>query len=142
VPGQWVALAGRLAADLARDPVRCLVHTDLHYDNILASGRSGQQWVAIDPAAAVGAPERPVAELLWTRADELPGPQAITSLLGTLVDHGQLDAAKAVAWGFVRTIDYWLWGLENGLTSDPLRCQRIAEALAPMVDQINLSDTH
>jgi len=30
VPGQWVALAGRLSADLARDPVRCLVHTDLH----------------------------------------------------------------------------------------------------------------
>lgn len=142
VPGQWVALAGRLAADLARDPARCLVHTDLHYDNILASGRSGRPWVAIDPKAAVGAPERSVAELLWTRADELPGPQAITSLLGTLVDHGQLDAAKAVAWGFVRTIDYWLWGLENGLTSDPLRCQRIAEALAPTADQINLSDTH
>lgn len=141
VPGQWVALAGRLSADLARDPVCCLVHTDLHYDNILASGRSGQQWVAIDPAAAVGAPERLTAELLWTRPDELPGPQAITSLLGTLVDHGQLAAAKAVAWGFVRTIDYWLWGLENGLTSDP-RCQRIAEALAPTVDQINLSDTH
>lgn len=130
VPGQWIALAGRLAADLARDPVRCLVQADPHYENILASGRSGQPWVAIDPGAAVGAPERSVAELLWTRADELPGPQAITGLLGTLVDHGQLDAAKAVAWGFVRTIDYWLWGLENGLTSDPLRCQRIAEALA------------
>jgi len=37
VPGQWVTLAARLAADLARDPARCLVHTDLHYDNILAS---------------------------------------------------------------------------------------------------------
>jgi streptomycin 6-kinase len=45
-------------------------------------------------------------------------------------------------WVFVRTIDYWLWGLENGLTSDPLRCQRIAEALAPTADQIYLSDTH
>lgn len=52
VPGPWVTLA----ADLARDPARCLVHTDLHYDNILASGRPGQPWVAIDPAAAVGAP--------------------------------------------------------------------------------------
>jgi streptomycin 6-kinase len=41
VPGQWVTLAVRLAADLARDPVRCLIHTDLHYDNILASGRPG-----------------------------------------------------------------------------------------------------
>ena len=142
VPGQWVTLAARLAADLARDPARCLVHTDLHYDNILASDRPGQQWVAIDPTAAVGPPERSVAEMLWTRADELPGPQAITGLLGTLVDNGQLDPAKAVAWGFVRTIDYWLWGLENGLTSHPLRCQRIAHALAPMAEQSNLPHKH
>lgn len=142
VPGPWVTLATRLAADLARDPARCLVHTDLHYDNILASSRPGQQWVAIDPTAAVGSPERSVAELLWTRADELPGPHAITSLLGTLVDHGQLDPGRATAWSFVRTIDYWLWGLENGLTSDPLRCQRIAGALAAAAEQSHLPYTH
>lgn len=139
VPRQWITLAARLAADLARDPVRCLVHTDLHYGNILASGRPGQPWVAIDPAAAVGAPERSVAELLWTRADELAGPQAITGLLDTLVENGQLNRAKATAWGFVRSIDYWLWGLENGLTIDPLRCQRVAGALAPMAEHDNPS---
>ena len=130
VPGQWIALAVRLAADLAEDPARLLVHTDLHYGNILASKRPGQPWVAIDPRAAVGAPERSVADLLWTRADELPDPQAITGLLGIIVENGNLDQAKATAWGFVRTIDYWLWGLENGLTVDPVRCQRIASALA------------
>jgi len=142
IPHQQVTLAARLAAGLADDPVRCLVHTDLHYDNVLASGRPGQPWVAIDPAAAAGAPERSVAELLWTRADELPGPHAITALLATIVDHGQLDPAKAVAWGFVRSIDYWLWGLDNGLTSDPLRCQRITSALAPAAGQINLPHQH
>jgi streptomycin 6-kinase len=135
VPGPWVTLATRLAVDLARDPARCLVHTDLHYGNILASERSGEQWVAIDPTAAAGAPERSVAELLWTRVDELPSPQAITSLLDTLVEHGQLNRGKAIAWGFVRTIDYWLWGLDNGLTSDPFRCQRVAGALAPIAAQ-------
>ncbi len=135
VPGQWITLAARLAANLARDPERSLVHTDLHYGNILASERPGEQWVAIDPTAAVGAPERSTAELLWTRVDELSGPQAITGLLDTLVEYGQLDRAKAIAWGFVRSIDYWLWGLENGLTIDPLRCQRVAGALAPMAEQ-------
>lgn len=40
--------------------------------------------------------------------------------------------AKAIAWGFVRSVDYWLWGLENGLTVDPRRCQRVAAALAPV----------
>jgi streptomycin 6-kinase len=137
VPGQWITLAARLAADLARDPGRWLVHTDLHYGNILASERAGQPWVAIDPAAAAGTPERSTAELLWTRADELPGPGAITGLLDTLVESGQLDRAKTVAWSFVRSIDYWLWGLENGLTVDPLRCQRIASALAPLAEQGN-----
>jgi streptomycin 6-kinase len=72
VPRQWIALAARLAADLADDPARLLVHTDLHYGNILASKRPGQPWVAIDPRPAVGAPKRSVADLLWTRADELP----------------------------------------------------------------------
>ncbi|MGH3284821.1 MAG: hypothetical protein ACRDPD_09100 [Streptosporangiaceae bacterium] len=72
-----------------------------------------------------------MADLLWTQADELPDAQAITGLLGIIVGNGQLDQAKATAWGFVRTIDYWLWGLENGLTIDPVRCQRIAAALAP-----------
>jgi streptomycin 6-kinase len=110
VPSQWITLAVRLAANLAEDPARLLVHTDLHYDNILASPRPGQPWVAIDPSAAVGAPERSVAELLWTRADELPGPQAITGLLGAFVENGQLDRSRATAWGFVRSIDYWLWG--------------------------------
>jgi streptomycin 6-kinase len=98
--------------------------------------------VAIDPDAAIGAPERSVAELLWTRADELPGPQAITGLLDTVVENGRLDRAKAFAWGFVRTVDYWLWGLDNGLTSDPIRCQRVAGALAPVAEQGNLPRKH
>ncbi len=132
LPGPWITLAGRLAVGLARDPARLLVHTDLHYDNVLANQRPGQRWVAIDPEAAVGAPERSAAELLWTRADELPDPHAITSLLDTIVENGQLNRATAIAWGFVRSIDYWLWGLDNGLTSDPILCQRVASALAPI----------
>jgi streptomycin 6-kinase len=134
VPSQWITLAARLAANLARDPAHLLVHTDLHYDNILASHRPGQPWVAIDPAAAIGAPERSVAELLWTRVDNLSGPQAITGLVDIFADSGQLDRAKAIAWGFVRSVDYWLWGLKNGLTVDPLRCQRVAGALAPVAE--------
>jgi streptomycin 6-kinase len=29
-------------------------------------------------------------------------------------------------------VDYWLWALEKGLTVDPLRCERVAGALAPL----------
>jgi Aminoglycoside/hydroxyurea antibiotic resistance kinase len=131
VPARWLAMAVDLAATLSRDPERRLVHADLHYENVLASERPGAPWVAIDPDAATGAPERSVAELLWTRADELPDSGAITGLVDVLVEHGRLDRAKALAWAFVRSIDYWLWGLDNGLTVDPQRCRRIVAALAP-----------
>jgi streptomycin 6-kinase len=138
VPGPWVTLAAGLAADLAFDTARELVHTDLHYDNILTSHRPGQPWAAIDPKAAAGAPERAVAELLWTRADELPDPAAITGLLDTIIDAGRLDPAKATAWAFVRTVDYWLWAVHSGLTIDPPRCHRIAAALASPASQAGL----
>ena len=69
--------------------------------------------------------------------DEPSGPQTITGLLDTVVENGQLDRTKAIAWSFVRSIDYWLWGLANGLTIDPLRCQRAASALAPMAEQLS-----
>lgn len=131
VPQPWTARAAELAAGLAQDPERLLVHTDLHCGNILSSARAG--WVAIDPRAAVGAPERAVAELLWTRADELADPAAIVGLLDTVVRAGRLDRAKAIGWGFARAIDYWLWALDNGLTIDPNRCRRVAGALEPLV---------
>ena len=46
-------MAARLADGLARDATRLLVHTDLHYDNVLTSQRPGQRWVAIDPLDTV-----------------------------------------------------------------------------------------
>jgi streptomycin 6-kinase len=132
VPAEWVTLAAGLASDLAGDGERCLVHADLHYGNILASLPDGGRWVAIDPKAAAGAPERSVAELLWTRADELADAQAIIGLLDAITQAGRLDRGKAVAWGFVRSVDYWLWGLGHGLTADPVRCERVAGALAAL----------
>jgi streptomycin 6-kinase len=133
----WIAGLPSLLAGLARQ-WNLTTTGEEHYGNILANQGAGERWVAIDPTAAVGAPERSTAELLWTRVDELPSPHAITSLLRTVVDNGQLDPGKAIAWSFVRSLDYWLWGLQNGLTIDPLRCQRVASALAPMAGQSNL----
>jgi hypothetical protein len=67
-------------------------------------------------------------ELLWTRADELPDPQAVTGLLGILIESGRLDQAKATAWGFV-ALSTTGSGPGNGLAIDPLRCRRVASAL-------------
>jgi len=56
-----------------------------------------------------------------------------------VIDGGQLDRDKAIAWSFVRAVDYWLWGLENGLTIDPDRCERVAGALASLAGRLPLA---
>ena len=51
-------------------------------------------------------------------------------MLAALVDSAGLDTDRTRLWVIVRCVDYWLWGLEHGLTQDPKRCQRILQALA------------
>lgn len=124
---QATALAAELAADLGdRDPV--LVHADLHYGNILAGTRS--PWLAIDPRPVAGDPEFSVPELMWTRADEAPDSPTLRSLLHAVVSAGELDLGRARAYALTRTVNYWLWALEHGLTIDPPRCERVVAALS------------
>jgi streptomycin 6-kinase len=128
VPEAWLATAGALAHELGASAGDRLVHADLHYGNVLAGTR--EPWLAIDPKPVAGDPEHAVPELLWTRVDELEDAQAIRLLLAVLAGSGELDGEKARGWAIVRCVDYWLWGLENGLTEDPKRCRRILAALA------------
>jgi streptomycin 6-kinase len=128
VPEGWLAAAGGLAHELGASAGDRLVHADLHYGNVLAGHR--EPWLAIDPKPVAGDPEHAVPELLWTRVNELEDAQAIRQLLAILVGSGELDGEKARGWAIVRCVDYWLWGLENRLTEDPKRCQRILAALA------------
>ncbi|HKQ02298.1 MAG TPA: aminoglycoside phosphotransferase family protein [Actinomycetes bacterium] len=128
VPEGWLAAAGDLAPELGASAGDRLVHADLHYGNVLAGNR--EPWLAIDPKPVAGDPEHAVPELLWTRVDELEDAQAIRHLLAVLAGSGDLDGEKARGWAIVRCVDYWLWGLENRLTEDPKRCQRILAALA------------
>ena len=67
--------------------------------------------------------------MLWTRADEVPDGGGFKELLMTIARAASLDAEKARQWAVVRSIDYWLWGLDTGLTQDPIRCRRVVEAL-------------
>lgn len=128
VPAVWLEVARARSAQLEdRADTRLLIHADLHYGNVLAGER--QPWLAIDPRPIAGEPEYAVAELLWTRVDEVESAEGIRNLLAVLVDSGALDAGKARDWAIVRCVDYWLWGIEHGLTEDPKRCQRILGAL-------------
>ncbi len=70
-------------------------------------------------------------ELLWTRADDdaIGSDADLRRLLAMLVDTGELEPRAAHGWAVARCVDYWLWGLENGLTTDPVRCHRVLGAL-------------
>lgn len=128
VPTAWLEGARRLSEQLEHHAEnRFLIHTDLHYGNVLAGER--EPWLAIDPRPLAGEPEHAVAELLWTRLDEVDDAAGVRRLLAVLVESGGLDAEKARRWAIVRCVDYWLWGIEHGLTEDPKRCRRILEAL-------------
>ena len=128
VPPEWLDAACALAHDLGSRAGSYLVHGDLHYDNVLAGER--EPWLTVDPKPVVGDPEYAIPELLWTRADDAGGEGGLRRLLGVLVGSGGLDTGIARGWATVRCVDYWLWGLEHGLTEDPVRCRRVLEAVA------------
>jgi len=109
LPRRFVDQARHLADSLGQDPDvdACLVHTDLHYENVLAAQR--QPWLAIDPKPMAGDPAFEVAPALWNRSDELgTGSSVRVNLrrrLETVCGHGGIDRERARAWTIVREVD-------------------------------------
>ena len=127
-PRHLLERAHELARNLGqRPPSRTMVNWDLHYGNVLAGARL--PWIAVDPMAVLGDPELGLAQLLWTRLDEMSGPAELRTHLDSLVHHAGLERDLARDWALVRLVDYWLWGLGIGLTDDPARCATIIEWL-------------
>ncbi|MFN8443539.1 MAG: aminoglycoside phosphotransferase family protein [Caldilineaceae bacterium] len=104
-----------------------LVNYDIHYENVLAGNRA--PWLAIDPKVLVGDPEFGIAQLLMNRLEEIESQGGLERHFQILVEAAELDVDLARAWTFVRTLDYWLWGLGVGLTEDPKRCAQMIEWL-------------
>jgi streptomycin 6-kinase len=127
VPSATLDAAVGLAGDLVALSGDVLVNHDLHDENILAADR--EPWLAIDPRIMVGLPEYGVAQLLWWRLDDMSGDADVRQFLDLIVTVAGLDADVARAWTIVRSVDYWLWGLDAGLTIDPVRCARVLDAL-------------
>ncbi|MBO1753444.1 kinase [Actinotalea sp. BY-33] len=116
VPRRLVEQAASLARTFARaDGVdETLVHTDLHYANVLASTR--EPWLAIDPKPLAGDPAFEVAPLLWNRWAEVVATGevrwAVQQRFWSAVDAGGLDPDRARDWVVVREVVMVLWCLE------------------------------
>ncbi|EWT00328.1 kinase [Intrasporangium oryzae NRRL B-24470] len=128
IPRRYLDQASALARELvARPPAEeRLLHTDLHYENVLAARRA--PWLAIDPKPMAGDVAFEVAPLLWNRADELgTGPQIRWSLrrrLEIVCERAGIDEGRARAWTIVREAVNALW-----LADDPSARDRISLAV-------------
>lgn len=108
LPRRLVEQATSLGRDLAADERTdgTMVHTDLHYANVLAGGR--RPWVVIDPKPLSGDPHFEPAPMLWNRWDDVVAGgsvrDAVRRRFHTLVDTARLDEDRARAWVVVRMV--------------------------------------
>lgn len=113
LPRRLVEQAVSLSRDFVADPATngTLVHTDLHYDNVLMD--EAGEWLAIDPKPLSGDPHYEVAPMLWNRFDELAGDkrEGIRRRFHALLDTAGLDEDRARDWVVVRMINNAAWPL-------------------------------
>lgn len=120
VPRRYVEQAVALSRDLVTDCDGTLIHTDLHYFNVLAADR--EPWLVIDPKPLSGDPHYELAPLLWNRFEEAVATGDLRAALRrrfhTVVDEAGLDEERARDWVIVREMVNILWELEDSGTPD------------------------
>ena len=108
IPRRLVEQATALARELAQEPGTDarLVHTDLHYANVLAAVRA--DWLAIDPKPMAAEPALAVAPALWNRWEEVVGShdarRHLRRRLAIICEHAGIDEDRARAWTIVREV--------------------------------------
>jgi streptomycin 6-kinase len=106
LPRRLVEQAVSLGRDFVADPASSgtLVHSDLHYDNVLRS--QAGDWLAIDPKPLSGDPHYELAPMLWNRFEELEGDvrAGVRRRFHTLVDTAGLDEHRSRDWVVVRML--------------------------------------
>jgi streptomycin 6-kinase len=121
-PAAALSRAVACATELSSTTSTLAVNGDLHYEQVLAGGR--ERWLCVDPVLLRGDIEYDLARILWSRLDEMTDAD-VHRHVATVVDAAGLDSDRASTWVFFRAVDYWLWGLDRGLTEDPVRCARL-----------------
>lgn len=88
------------------DPGERLVHSDLHFANVLAGSR--EPWLAIDPKPVTASPAYGVAPVLWNRWPEAAAAHNLRTHLrlrvGIVTEAAGIDEDEALAWSFVRCV--------------------------------------
>ncbi|MBW8484109.1 aminoglycoside phosphotransferase family protein [Actinomadura parmotrematis] len=126
-----VRICAAAVAELVGESRACLLHWDLHYDNVLAGER--EPWLAIDPEPLSGDPGFELLPALDNRWDEVEATgdpaRAVLRRFDLLAEVLDLDRKRATGWTFGRVLQNALWDIEDGrMELDPVQVA-IATAL-------------
>lgn len=140
IPRRLVEQAVSLGRGLLATPGEArVIHSDLHYGNVLAGVR--QPWLAIDPKPINGDPHYELAPMLWNRWDELVSAagsgdvrDGVRRRFYTLLDAAGFDEDRARSWVVVRMVHNAMWSLGDIDTDQARRvwltkCVAIAKAV-------------
>lgn len=132
IPRRVVTRVTGLARDLLADPApRVLLHSDLHFQNVLAADRA--PWLVIDPKPLAGPPAYELQPLLRNRFDELgTGPAmrwSVRHRLEVTCDAAGLDAEVGRLWSIVRCGVEVLWAAFDGDADELSRNLTLLKAL-------------
>jgi streptomycin 6-kinase len=120
VPPRMVEQARAIARDFAADEATDgkLIHTDLHFENVLRGDRV--EWLVIDPKPLSGDPHYELAPMLWNRFEEYAGRirDGVRDRFFALVDTAELDEDRARAWAVLRLVVNVKGELEDSQTPD------------------------
>lgn len=122
LPRRMVERTTTLVRELTSDPAcdAALLHTDLHYENVLASlrGSGRPQWLAIDPHAMAGHPGFEIQPLLRNRTGELGTGSAFRYLtrrrLEICAEAAGIPEDEALAWSYLHSAFQARWAADEG----------------------------
>ena len=135
IPRRFVEKTRAVLTDLVTDDAidSRMVHTDLHYWNVLAADR--QPWLAIDPKPLAADPAFAVTPALWNRWEEAIASgdlrRHLRRRLSIICEGAGLDQERARSWSIVREVQMALWAVEDDDAHELTKAIAIIKAMQP-----------
>ena len=135
IPRRFVEQARALLSELVTDAAidSRMVHTDLHYRNVLAAER--QPWLAIDPKPLAADPAFAVTPALRNRWEEavVGGDlrRRLRRRLLIICENAGIDEERAQAWSIVREAQMALWAVDDDDADELTKAIAIIKAMQP-----------
>jgi len=135
IPRRFVEQARAVLTDLVTDDAidSRMVHTDLHYWNVLAADR--QPWLAIDPKPLAVDPAFAVTPALWNRWDEAISSgdlrRHLRRRLAIICEAAGLDEERARSWSIAREVQMALCAVQDDDAGELTKAIAITKAMQP-----------